>query len=153
MYQVYPNISFLKIRYDMDMTWIWHFAKKYTWCCNIHVISMGYDIKCGVCERVWVSRCDSFCTAAGHGTSRAIPVGSGLHGRPSRLDQHWWWWLRISIVHQFATCQPEPVTGSDRQKVVSLLWCTFGTHRTFKSRFNVPEHWHKSKVCLRATKT
>ena len=39
------------------MTWIWHFAKKYTRCCNIHVISMGYDIKWGVCERVWVSRC------------------------------------------------------------------------------------------------
>ena len=38
------------------MTWIWHFAKKYTWCCNIHVISMGYDIKWGVCERLWVSR-------------------------------------------------------------------------------------------------
>ena len=38
------------------MTWIWHFAEKYTWCCNIHVISMGYDIKWGVCERVWVSR-------------------------------------------------------------------------------------------------
>ena len=37
---------------DMDMTWIWHFAKRYTWCCNIHVISMWYGIKCGgVCER------------------------------------------------------------------------------------------------------
>ena len=34
----------------MDMTWIWHIAKRYTWCCNIHAISMSYlwdDIKWG----------------------------------------------------------------------------------------------------------
>ena len=42
IYQVYPNISFLKKRYDMDMTWIWHFAKKIylmlSYPCHIHGI-------------------------------------------------------------------------------------------------------------------
>ena len=73
------------------MTWIWHFAKKYTWCCNIHVISMGYDIKWGVCERVWVSRCVILIQVPGHWqvlwcTVILIQVPGHWHDSESRVE-------------------------------------------------------------------
>ena len=90
IYQVYTKCNFFNFGYTRyiqiylfwktDMTWIWHgydiLPKKYTWCCNIHVISMGYDIKWGVCERVWVSR-------------RAWAQITLWLEHPS--PSHWWW--------------------------------------------------------------
>ena len=49
------------------MTWIWHFAKRYTWGCNIHVISMGYDITWGV---LWTG------------------MGFQMHSWPSAMSQY-----------------------------------------------------------------
>ena len=121
IYQVYTKNNFFNLEYtryiqiylflkkqiwhgyDMDMT----FAKKYTWCCNIHVISMGYDIKWGVCERVWVSRRAGPPPPLPPRYSEPDSVGPS---RSSRLSPAWHWQagLRRNLPATLGCSQPEP---------------------------------------------